>query len=67
MNSSLNDQTINTLKEISDLKNEILKLTSSLKHLQNTPDKDKVPKIPKYNKSMKSANIEDMDQNNFDT
>lgn len=47
MSTSLNDQTVNTLKEISDLKNEILKLTSSLKHLQSTPDKDKMPKIPK--------------------
>ena len=29
-----NEQTVNTLKEISDLKHEIIKLTSSLKCLE---------------------------------
>ena len=36
--TSINDHTVNTLKEISDLKNEIIKLTTSLRSLKNSPE-----------------------------
>ncbi len=36
-----NDQALNTLKEISDLKSEIMKLTTSLRKLKVTPEKEK--------------------------
>ncbi|CDW78209.1 UNKNOWN [Stylonychia lemnae] len=41
MSVSLNDQTVSTLKEISDLKNEIVKLTTSLKHIKMSPDQNR--------------------------
>ena len=40
-----NDQTINTLKEISDLKTEIMKLTSSLRSLKSSPENIKSLKV----------------------
>ncbi len=39
--TQVNDQTMNTLKEISDLKGEIMKLTTSLKRLKTSPEKEK--------------------------
>ena len=33
-----NDTTVNTLREIADLKNEIIKLTTSLRSLKNSPE-----------------------------
>lgn len=36
-----NNQTINTLKEIADLKSEIVKLTTSLRSLKNSPVRER--------------------------
>lgn len=38
LTSNNNDHTVNTLKEIADLKNEIIKLTTSLRSLKNSPE-----------------------------
>eukprot|EP00347_Sterkiella_histriomuscorum_P022187 403331368 len=65
MSTSLNDQTVNTLKEISDLKNEINKLTSSLKHLKITPDKSQSKQKPKNQRVL--SHDEDSEEHQFDT